>query len=197
MAENFDLVAQVAPSRSTILLQGESGTAGLIAKAIHLHRRGAIDRSYRQQGSMPADLLESNLFGHVKGAFTRAIASKKGLFEVADQGTLFWTKSDYDLDTQSKNPAACQDRKFMHLAAFRRCRWTCASLQPPTSIFGRWSAKPIPRRFVLPPNVITIDLPHCAIVERRSAAGGPLPQEIFEGTSARDAASRPKAYGRW
>ena len=91
MLKIFDLVAQVAPSRSTVLLQGESGTGKeLIAKALHLNspRR---DRSFVpvNTGSMPPDLLESTLFGHVKGAFTSAIASKKGLFEVADRGTLF------------------------------------------------------------------------------------------------------------
>src|SRR5271165_3379626 len=91
MLKIFDLVAQVAPSRSTVLLQGESGTGKeLIAKAIHLHspRR---DKPFVpvNTGSMPTDLLESTLFGHVKGAFTSAIASKKGLFEVADKGTLF------------------------------------------------------------------------------------------------------------
>src|SRR5258706_277512 len=101
----FDLVSQVAPSRSTILLQGESGTGKeLIAKAIHLHS-ARRDRSFVpvNTGSMPADLLESNLFGHVKGAFTSAIASKKGLFEVADRGTLFLDEiGTMSLDTQSK-----------------------------------------------------------------------------------------------
>jgi len=82
MLKIFDLVAQVAPSRSTVLLQGESGTGKeLIAKAIHLNspRR---ERPFVpvNTGSMPPDLLESTLFGHVKGAFTSAIASKKGLF---------------------------------------------------------------------------------------------------------------------
>jgi len=76
MLKIFDLVAQVAPSRSTVLLQGESGTGKeLIAKALHLNspRR---DRTFVpvNTGSMPADLLESTLFGHVKGAFTSAIA---------------------------------------------------------------------------------------------------------------------------
>ncbi len=80
MLKIFDLVAQVAPSRSTILLQGESGTGKeLIAKAIHLNspRR---DRPFVpvNTGSMPPDLLESTLFGHVKGAFTSAIASQEG-----------------------------------------------------------------------------------------------------------------------
>jgi DNA-binding NtrC family response regulator len=118
MLKIFDLVAQVAPSRSTILLQGESGTGKeLIAKAVHLNspRR---DRAFVpvNTGSMPPDLLESTLFGHVKGAFTSAIASKKGLFEIADRGTLFLDEiGTMSMDTQSKILRVLQDRKFMHL----------------------------------------------------------------------------------
>src|ERR1700719_4766916 len=118
MLKIFDLVAQVAPSRSTVLLQGESGTGKeLIAKAIHLNspRR---DRPFVpvNTGSMPPDLLESILFGHVKGAFTSAVASKKGLFEIADRGTLFLDEiGTMSMDTQAKILRVLQDRKFMHL----------------------------------------------------------------------------------
>jgi DNA-binding NtrC family response regulator len=118
MLKIFDLVGQVASSRSTVLLQGESGTGKeLIAKAIHTNspRR---DRPFVpvNTGSMPADLLESTLFGHVKGAFTSAVASKKGLFEVADRGTLFLDEiGTMSMETQSKILRVLQDRKFMHL----------------------------------------------------------------------------------
>src|SRR6185312_6216294 len=118
MLKIFDLVSQVATSRSTILLQGESGTGKeLIAKAIHLHS----DRRERpfvpvNTGSMPADLLESTLFGHVKGAFTSAIASKKGLFEVANSGTLFLDEiGNMSMDTQAKILRVLQDKRFMQL----------------------------------------------------------------------------------
>jgi DNA-binding NtrC family response regulator len=118
MLRIFDLVEQVAPSRSTVLLQGESGTGKeLIAKATHLNSPRK-DHSFVpvNTGSMPADLLESTLFGHVKGAFTSAIASKKGLFEVADRGTLFLDEiGSMGLETQSKILRVLQDRKFMHL----------------------------------------------------------------------------------
>jgi DNA-binding NtrC family response regulator len=118
MLKIFDLVAQVAPSRSTVLLQGESGTGKeLIAKALHLNST-RHDRPFVpvNTGSMPPDLLESTLFGHVKGAFTSAIASKKGLFEIADRGTLFLDEiGTMSLDTQSKILRVLQDRKFMHL----------------------------------------------------------------------------------
>jgi DNA-binding NtrC family response regulator len=118
MLKIFDLVAQVAASRSTVLLQGESGTGKeLIAKAIHLNSQRR-ERPFVpvNTGSMPPDLLESTLFGHVKGAFTSAIASKKGLFEVADKGTLFLDEiGTMSLDTQSKILRVLQDRRFMHL----------------------------------------------------------------------------------
>ncbi len=118
MLRIFDLVAQVAPSRSTILLQGESGTGKeLIAKALHMNssRKDATFVPVNT-GSMPADLLESTLFGHVKGAFTSAIASKKGLFEIADKGTLFLDEiGTMTMETQAKILRVLQDRKFMHL----------------------------------------------------------------------------------
>jgi len=118
MLKVFDLVAQVAPSRSTVLIQGESGTGKeLIAKAIHAHsprKDGAFVPV--NTGSMPTELLESTLFGHVKGAFTSAIASKKGLFEIAHKGTLFLDEiGTMGLDTQAKILRVLQDRRFMHL----------------------------------------------------------------------------------
>jgi len=118
MLRIFDLVGQVAPSRSTVLLQGESGTGKeLIAKAIHMNSPRK-DRPFVpvNTGSMPTDLLESTLFGHVKGAFTSAVASKKGLFEIADRGTLFLDEiGTMSLETQAKILRVLQDRKFMHL----------------------------------------------------------------------------------
>jgi DNA-binding NtrC family response regulator len=122
MLKIFDLVAQVATSRSTVLLQGESGTGKeVIAKAIHLHspRR---DKPFVpvNTGSMPADLLESTLFGHVRGAFTSAVASKKGLFEVADKGTLFLDEiATMGMETQAKILRVLQDRRFMHLGGIQ------------------------------------------------------------------------------
>jgi DNA-binding NtrC family response regulator len=118
MLRIFDLVEKVASGRSTVLLQGESGTGKeLIAKAIHMNSTRR-DRAFVpvNTGSMPADLLESTLFGHVKGAFTHAIASKKGLFEMADRGTLFLDEiGTMSLETQAKILRVLQDRKFMHL----------------------------------------------------------------------------------
>src|SRR5216684_8385498 len=114
----LDLVTQVASSRTTILIQGESGTGKeLIAKALHLKSHRA-DKAFVpvNSGSMPVDLLESTLFGHVKGAFTSAIASKKGLFEVADQGTIFFDEiGTISVETQAKLLRVIQEKEFMRL----------------------------------------------------------------------------------
>ena len=118
MLQIFDLVSQVAPTRSTVLIQGESGTGKeLIAKALHANspRR---DKPFVpvNTGAMPSDLLESTLFGHVKGAFTSANASKKGLFEIANTGTLFLDEiGTMGMDTQAKILRVLQDKRFMHL----------------------------------------------------------------------------------
>ena len=140
MLRIFDLVAQVAPSRSTVLLQGESGTGKeLIAKAIHMNSPRK-DQAFVpvNTGSMPTDLLESTLFGHVKGAFTSAIASKKGLFEMADRGTLFLDEiGTMGLDTQAKILRVLQDQQASCTsAASTNSRWMCASSPRPTSICG-------------------------------------------------------------
>ncbi|HMD32698.1 MAG TPA: sigma-54 dependent transcriptional regulator, partial [Candidatus Acidoferrales bacterium] len=114
----LDLVAQVAPSRSTVLISGESGTGKeLFAKAIHSASPRA-DKPFVpvNTGSIPVDLLESQLFGHVKGAFTSAVASKKGLFEVADQGTIFFDEiATISPETQAKLLRVIQEREFMRL----------------------------------------------------------------------------------
>lgn len=118
MLRVLDLVSQVAPSRSTVLINGESGTGKeLIAKAIH----GASPRAEKpivaiNSGAIPVDLLESQLFGHVKGAFTSAIATRKGQFEMADGGTIFFDEiSTIPPETQAKLLRVIQEREFMRL----------------------------------------------------------------------------------
>jgi DNA-binding NtrC family response regulator len=122
MLRIFDLVAQVAPSRSTVLIQGESGTGKeLIAKALHANS-GRKDKPFVpvNTGAMPTDLLESTLFGHVKGAFTSAVSAKKGLFEVANGGTLFLDEiGTMGMDTQAKVLRVLQDKRFMQLGGIQ------------------------------------------------------------------------------
>ena len=114
----LDLITQIAPSRATVLIVGESGTGKeLVAKTIHATSPRA-DHPFVpvNTGSMPVDLLESTLFGHVKGAFTSAFATKRGLFEVADQGTIFFDEiGTVGVETQAKLLRVIQEREFMRL----------------------------------------------------------------------------------
>lgn len=122
MMNVFELVKAAAPTRSTILIQGESGTGKeLIARAIHLNSdRARHPFVVINSGSLPPDLLESHLFGHVKGAFTGAVSDKKGLFEAADKGTIFFDEiSSISLETQVKLLRVMQDKEFMRLGGTR------------------------------------------------------------------------------
>jgi len=114
----YDLISRAAPSRTTVLIQGESGTGKeLVARAFHRHSARA-DRAFVtvNSGNLPPDLLESNLFGHVRGAFTGAVNPKKGLFELADKGTIFFDEiGNIPIDTQAKLLRVIQEREFMRL----------------------------------------------------------------------------------
>jgi DNA-binding NtrC family response regulator len=120
MVRLLDLVAQVAPSRSTILITGETGTGKeLVAKAIHANSSRADQMFVAvNSGSLPPELLESTLFGHVKGAFTSAIQSKKGYFEVADRGTIFFDEiGTIGPETQIKLLRVIQEKEFTPLGS--------------------------------------------------------------------------------
>ncbi|MEW6322688.1 MAG: sigma-54 dependent transcriptional regulator [Acidobacteriota bacterium] len=118
MKQVFDLIIQAAPSRSTILITGESGTGKeLVARAIHSNSARA-DKAFVtvNSGNLPPDLLESTLFGHVKGAFTGAVYPKKGLFDLADKGSIFFDEiGNIPLETQAKLLRVMQEREFMRL----------------------------------------------------------------------------------
>ncbi len=125
MRQVFDLIIQAAPSRSTILIQGESGTGKeLVARAIHANSSRA-DRAFVtvNSGNLPPDLLESTLFGHVKGAFTGAVYPKKGLCDLADKGSIFFDEiGNVPLETQAKLLRVIQERDFMRLGGMETIR---------------------------------------------------------------------------
>ena len=115
MESIFRLVERVAPARSTVLVTGESGTGKeLIAKAIHESSpRAEKPFVVVNCSNIPSDLLESELFGHSKGAFTGAVSSKKGLFEVADEGSIFLDEiGDLRPETQVRLLRVIQEREF-------------------------------------------------------------------------------------
>ncbi len=120
MLRILDLVSQVAPSRANILITGETGTGKeLIAKAIHANSPRA-DNAFVpvNSGSIPQELLESALFGHVRGAFTSAVASQKGYFEIAHRGTIFFDEiGTIPMDAQAKLLRVIQEREFRPLGA--------------------------------------------------------------------------------
>jgi two-component system NtrC family response regulator len=115
MLEVVSLVRRVAPSEATVLIQGESGTGKeLIAKAIHYASPRAPRPLIRVNcAALPETLLESELFGHEKGAFTGAVALRKGRFELAHGGTLFLDEiGDLPLHLQAKLLRVLQEREF-------------------------------------------------------------------------------------
>ena len=118
MLKVFALIDQVAQSIANVLITGESGTGKeLVAKAIH-RRSPRRKRPFVtvHSGSLPPELLESNLFGHLKGAFTGAVAPKKGLFEIADGGSIFFDEiGTVHLETQAKLLRVIQEKEFMNL----------------------------------------------------------------------------------
>ena len=116
MLDVFEMIKMAAPSNATILIRGESGTGKeLIARAIHFNSM----RKHKpfmavNAGAIPGDLLESQLFGHTKGAFTGAVAEKAGLFEAADQGSFFMDEiGNLSLELQSKLLRVLQEREIM------------------------------------------------------------------------------------
>ena len=118
----LEQVAIVAPTDSTVLLHGETGTGKeLIARAIH-NLSSRRDRTYVRMNcaAIPSGLLESELFGHEKGAFTGALMQRKGRFELADGGSLFLDEiGDISLELQPKLLRAVQEQEFERLGSSR------------------------------------------------------------------------------
>jgi len=163
MRKVFDLIRLASPSRSNILIQGESGTGKeLVAKAIH-HASPRARNAFVtvNSGSLPPELLESSLFGHVKGAFTGAIASKRGLFEVADGGSIFLDEiGNINLETQAKLLRVIQEKEFMRLGSVDTVKVDARIIAATNADLGRLMVESRFREDLFYRlNVITITLP--------------------------------------
>jgi Nif-specific regulatory protein len=120
MAEQLQLVDRVAPTESTVLILGESGVGKeLIAEQIHLKSNRSAHPFVRVNcAALPAALLESELFGHVRGAFTDAVSDRRGRFEIADRGTIFLDEiGDLPLPLQAKMLRVIQEKTFERVGA--------------------------------------------------------------------------------
>jgi two-component system response regulator PilR (NtrC family) len=163
MRKVFDLIRLAAPSRSNILITGESGTGKeLVAKAIH-HASPRARNAFVtvNSGSLPPELLESSLFGHLKGAFTGAIATKRGLFEVADGGSIFLDEiGNINLETQAKLLRVIQEKEFMRLGSVDVIKVDCRIIAATNAELSKLMAEQRFREDLFYRlNVITISLP--------------------------------------
>jgi DNA-binding NtrC family response regulator len=136
LLEVLDLASRAAASDSTVLIHGETGTGKeLLARAVHCNS-ARRDRPFVtiNCGAIPRDLLESELFGHVKGSFTGAVAHKPGKVETADTGTLFLDEiGEMPLELQVKVLRLIQQGEIEKVGAARRRASMCASSPPPTA----------------------------------------------------------------
>jgi sigma-54 specific flagellar transcriptional regulator A len=173
------LVAQVAPKMANVLLQGESGTGKeVVARAIHdCSTRSRAPFVAVNCGAIPAELLESELFGHEKGAFTGAVAARKGRFELAEGGTLFLDEiGDMPFDMQVKLLRVLQERTFERVGGTKvqkaNVRIVAATHQ---NLEGKVESGDFRMDLVLPPQCV----PHRCPAIARATRGHPLLAQRF------------------
>ena len=177
----FKMIETVARTNSTILLTGESGTGkGLVAQAIHFHslRRDKPMVSLNC-GAMPETLLESELFGHMRGAFTGADTNKKGLLEVAEKGTIFLDEiGEMSAVMQVKLLRVLQERRFRRVGGLEELQAdirVIAATNPGPDPAGRRG--PVPRGSLLPHQRHS----DCAAAAARAPRGHPAARRAFPG----------------
>ena len=149
MRQLREQVAMAAPTNGRVLIYGENGTGKeLVARTIHaLSRRRNAPFVEVNCAAIPEELIESELFGHVRGAFTGAVADRRGKFEVADGGTIFLDEiGDMSLKTQAKVLRVLQEQTMEPVGGTRASRSTRACWRPPTRICRPRSARAVSAR---------------------------------------------------
>ena len=184
-----------------MLIQGESGTGKeLVARAFH-RRSARADKAFItvNSGNLPPDLLESNLFGHVKGAFTGAVYPKKGLFELADKGTIFFDEiGNIPLDTQAKLLRVIQEREFMRLGGVETIKVDVRIIAATNVNLREHGRRQGSFREDLFYRLNVIIVPAAAAARaqgRHPAARAALPRQVHRGEP--QAADGPHARGAW
>ncbi len=179
MAEVFERVARVASSSCNVLVTGETGTGKeLVAQAIHFSdvtRRGALVAV--NCAALPEPLLESELFGHERGAFTGADRQKKGRFELANGGTLFLDEiGEMPLGMQAKLLRVLQDGRFERVGGTESIQTNCRVIAATNLNLARGRrGRPVPRRPVLSAQrVLDRNAPAARAAGRHSAPGRPF-----------------------
>jgi len=194
MTRVFKMVEKVADSEATILIQGESGTGKeLIAKEVHYRSKRAHGPFVSINcGAIPRDLLESNLFGHVKGSFTGAVRDSQGLFQVAEGGTFFLDEvGETPLATQVKLLRALQEREIIPVGGTQPIKIDCRLVAATNADLerevaeGRFRADLFYRLNVIPVKLPSLrqrrdDIPLLVdhFLKRNAAAAGGVPKAV-------------------
>ena len=200
MRQVYEQIAQVARANTTVLIRGESGTGKeLIAHAIHYSSPRAQKPFVKVScAALPDSLIESELFGYEKGAFTGAQARKKGRFELAEGGTLFLDEiGDVNLSTQVKLLRVLQEREIERLGGTEPIKANVRLIAATNQDLEKAiAAGDVPRGSALPAQRVH-DLRAAAAraQARHPAAGRPLPREVLDAStgSTSSASRRPRS----
>ena len=199
MQDIYKVVERVADSRATVLIRGESGTGKeLIARALHFNSMRATKPFVAVScAALPETLLESELFGYEKNAFTGAVAAKPGRFEMANQGTLFLDEiGDIPPPIQIKLLRVLQEWEFERIGGTKTLKVDVRLVARRTKTWKKPSLRRSSARLYYRLNIVSGVSAGAARASRRhSAAGRSLPGALYQAERAQDQADSPASAG--